>query len=115
MTTSASLRRLYTSGLGELLEEWNNFYEVRVQNVKQFDLAIGFIGNGASFRKAAPFIQLTKEKTGLASLGSVDRAETAKYARTAVALKLQKVSDILESVGAFHWLLILPQTRSQPI
>ncbi|KAI9919987.1 hypothetical protein PsorP6_016060 [Peronosclerospora sorghi] len=39
-------------------------------NVKQLDLAIGFIGNGASFRQASSFIQINKEKTGLASLGS---------------------------------------------
>ncbi|KAI9921715.1 hypothetical protein PsorP6_000755 [Peronosclerospora sorghi] len=65
--------RTFTKGDQQVVvegEAWNNFYEVRVQKFKQFDLAIGFIGNGASFRQAASFIQLTKEKTGLASFRS---------------------------------------------
>jgi len=72
-------------------------YRIVVKNPIQFRLIIGYISGGASFRMASRFLLLTKEETGLASIGSINEAKVTSYVRFACAINLQKISEMLAS------------------
>ena len=55
-------------------------------------MIVGYVGGGASFRMASRFLLLTKEQTGLASLGSVSEGKVASYIRFVCALNLQRIT-----------------------
>lgn len=76
-------------------------YAFKIANELQFHLIIDFLKVGSSFRAAARILQMTKDRTGLASMGSCSDVKAATYARFACALNLQKLSEILGLVWAF--------------
>ena len=46
-------------------------------------------------------MRTTKEKTGLAAIGSCRDSTIAKYARFACAVNLQKISELLQETWTF--------------
>ena len=79
----------------EELEEGEKV-EIVIKNVVQFSLAIGYLKVSCSFRQASRVMTTTKETTGLAAIGSCNDTTIAKYARFALAINLQKISDLLK-------------------
>jgi hypothetical protein len=69
-------------------------YTVHIAQIRQFMLCIGFVGHSASFRQTAHMLQLTKEVTGLSSLGCVTEMQVATYARIVCAVNLQKLREM---------------------
>jgi hypothetical protein len=83
------------------VEQDSDQYRVVIHNPIQFRLIIGYISGGASFRQATRFLLMTKQETGLASIGSVSDGKVAGYVRMACAINLQKISEMLASSWAF--------------
>lgn len=80
--------------------ETGNFV-IDISNRAQFDLVIGYISRGCSFRQAESLFDLTKKITGLATLGSCPSGLPTKYARFACAMNLQKLKQVLATVWTF--------------
>jgi hypothetical protein len=80
-------------------------YHVEVKNVRQYLLCVGFVGHSCSFRQAVSMLALTREITGLSSLGTINEAHVATYARIACSVVLQKLRDILGVSWAFSFAL----------
>lgn len=76
-------------------------YRIRLKNTAQLYLIADYISVGASFRMAALIIAMTKEATGLATLGSVYEGKVKEYARFVCALNLQSLRDLLAHVWTF--------------
>ena len=76
-------------------------YRIRLKNPAQFYLIADYLSVGASFRMASRILAMTKESTGLASLGSVSEGKVTAYARFVCALNLQSLSDMVARVWAF--------------
>ena len=70
-------------------------YRVVIKNTLQFYLGIDYLRVGLSFRQAARVLLSTKERSGLASIGSCTDMTISKSARMACAVELQKVYDLL--------------------
>ena len=66
-------------------------YRIRLKNPAQFYLIADYLSVGASFRVASRILTMTKEHTGLASLGFASEAKVAAYARIVCALNLQSL------------------------
>jgi hypothetical protein len=80
----------------------------------QFQLCIGQISHGNSFRQVSSNLMLFKEVTGLAEIGSVTDEVVSNYARQICAINLQRLATLLhknKSIWAFslstdastHW------------
>ena len=67
---------------------------IEINNPVQFSLAIEYLPAGLSFRQAARVMMGTKERTGLATIGSCSDYTIAKYARYICAISLQKISEL---------------------
>jgi hypothetical protein len=76
-------------------------YHVEVKNRRQYQLYVGFVGHSYSFRQAVSMLTLTREVTGLSSLGTIHEGQVATYARIACSVVLQKLKDILGASWAF--------------
>ena len=76
-------------------------FRVIVKKQLQFSLAIDYLYAGLSFRQAARVLQLTKERSGLASIGACSDSTISKYARIACAVNLQNISELLEKAWTF--------------
>ena len=76
-------------------------YRAHIKNLKLFNLAIGYVALGSSFRLAARQIACAKEELRLGYLSSCDRGKVASFVRVAAAACLQKLREILGSVWAF--------------
>lgn len=83
-------------------------YRIIIKNPIHFRFIIGYISGGASFSMASRFLLLTKEETGLASIGSIKEGTVANYVRFTSAFNLQKMSEILGST----WTFSLPMDMS---
>ena len=79
----------------------SNEYFVEINQVKQFELAVRFVGRGMSFRMASDAIQDAKEVLSVAKLGFCNHSHVAKYARVICAASFQKIRDILKESWAF--------------
>ncbi|BBN17363.1 hypothetical protein MPTK1_7g13940 [Marchantia polymorpha subsp. ruderalis] len=55
-------------------------YRIHLKNPAQFYLISDYLSIGASFRMASRILTMTKESTGLASLGSVSEGKVAAFA-----------------------------------
>jgi hypothetical protein len=77
-------------------------YTITITNPMQFQLAVGFIAAGLSFRQVDNVLNTTKRLTNLA-VGCVNDTDVANYARAICAINLQAIASILnnESVWAF--------------
>lgn len=76
-------------------------YRIHLKNPAQFYLICDYLSVGASFRMASRILAMTKENTGLASLGSVSEGKAASFARFVCALNLQSLKDLLVRVWTF--------------
>lgn len=76
-------------------------YRVSIKNMLQFSLGVDFLSVGLSFRQAARVLLQTKERSGLASIGSCSESTISKYARIACAVNLQKIYDLLDKAWTF--------------
>lgn len=74
---------------------------VLIKNSLQFSLAIDYLRAGCSFKQAARIMLATKERTGLAAVGSCSDSTISKYARFACAINMQKISELLACVWTF--------------
>ena len=70
-------------------------YRMSIKNDAQFLLVIDYISAGASFCMASKIVQMTKDRTGLASLGHASEGKVTSYVRIACALNLQKISEVM--------------------
>jgi hypothetical protein len=84
-----------------MFEKDSDRYRIVVKNPIQFRLIIGFISGGASFRMACRFLLLTKEETGLASIGNISVRKVTSFVRFTCAINLQKISEMLASSWTF--------------
>lgn len=76
-------------------------YRVVIKNRLQFFLGIDYLSAGLSFRQATRVLLATKERSGMASIGSCSDSTISKYARIACAVNLQKVYDLLQEAWTF--------------
>ena len=76
-------------------------YRVILKNPAQFQLVVDYISVGASFRMASRILQMTGDRTGLASIGSANEGKVTAYIRIACALNLQKISEVMGSSWTF--------------
>ena len=76
-------------------------YRVIVKNPAQFQLVVDYVSVGASFRMTSRIVQMTRDRTGLASIGSVSEGKVTSYIRIACALNLQKISEVIASTWTF--------------
>ena len=74
-----------------------------MKNPLQFNLVIGYISIGSSFRQVKHIIDLTKQHTNLSKVGYISEGRIATYARVVCAINLQTIFNILnnDSVWAF--------------
>jgi hypothetical protein len=80
---------------------WTDRYRIVVKNPIQFRLIIGVISGGASFRMACRFLLLTKEETGLSSIGNISVSKVTSFIRFTCDINLQKISEMLASSWTF--------------
>ena len=76
-------------------------YRIEISNRLQFDLIVDYVSAGASFRSASRILQMTKNRTEMASIGSANQGKVADYIRMVCALNLQKLSDALATTWTF--------------
>ena len=76
-------------------------YRFIVKNWAQFDLVVDYVSVGASFQMASLIVQMTKDHTGLASIGCASEGKVTSYIRIACALNFQKLSKLLASTWTF--------------
>ena len=76
-------------------------YCIRLKNPAQFYLIADYLSVGVSFRMVSRILAMTKESTGLASLGSVSEGNVTAYARFVCALNFQSLRDMLARVWEF--------------
>ena len=76
-------------------------YLIRLKNPDQFCLIADYLSVVALFRMASQILAMTKESTGLASLGSVSEGKVTAYARFVCALNLEFLKGMLARVWAF--------------
>ena len=76
-------------------------YCISIKNRVQFGLVVDYLSVGSSFRMASRIVTMTKERTGLASIGSCSEGVVAKYARFVCALTMQQLRDILAKSWTF--------------
>jgi hypothetical protein len=72
-------------------------YKVTIKKVTAFDLSLSYIGAGLSFRQVTTVLHETWKRTGLSKLRSVSEGDMADFARVAVAINLQPISDLLSN------------------
>lgn len=96
---------------GEVLHPSENNYEaanvataryyIHLSSPAQFYLIADYLSVGISFWMALKSLEMTRNRTGLASLGSVSVGKETSYARYACALNLQSLRDLFALVWTF--------------
>lgn len=76
-------------------------YRIVLKNPAQFKLIVDYVSAGASFRMASRILQMTRERTGLASIGFASQCKVTGYVRYVCALNLQKILEALTSTWTF--------------
>ena len=76
-------------------------YRMIIKNPAQFQLVVDYVSAGASFRMASRIVQMTRDRTGLASIGLASEGKVTSYVRIACALNLQKISEVMASAWTF--------------
>ena len=76
-------------------------YRITIKNPAQFELVVDYVSAGASFRIASRIVQMTRQRTGLASIGSAREGKVTSYIRIACALNLQKILEVMASTWTF--------------
>lgn len=76
-------------------------YRIQIKNPAQFHLVVDYVSVGASFRMASEILRMTRERTGLASIGRESEGKVASYVRFVCALNLQRLSELLSTSWTF--------------
>ena len=74
-------------------------YRMNIKNPAQFQRVVDYVSAGASFRMASRIVQMTRDRTGLASIGRASEGKVTSYLRIACALNLQKISEVTWTFG----------------
>lgn len=82
-------------------EVGNDRFMVVIKNQVQFNLAVDYVSVGCSFRQASRLLLATKERTGLAAIGSCTDLHVAKYVRYICAINLQMLSELMMKCWTF--------------
>ena len=72
------------------------WFTVTLKNPLQFHCSIDYLAVGCSFRQSAEIFMATKERTGMASMGSLHQGVVAKYAQICCAINFMRLKMILE-------------------
>ncbi|CAI5705913.1 unnamed protein product [Peronospora farinosa] len=76
-------------------------YRSDIKNSLQFNLAVGYLAAGCTFRQSSHILLSTKDLTRLASIRCSSDATVAKYARFDVVINLQKIVELLKQSWTF--------------
>ena len=72
-----------------------------IRNPIQFGLIVDYLSVGLSFRAVAKVILMTKEQTGMASIGSASEGKATDIARVVCSHSLNLISKILMKCWTF--------------
>lgn len=64
-------------------------YRINLKNLAQFNLIVYYLIIGDSFRMASGVLMISKERTGLNSIGSASEVKVTNYIRFICVLNLQ--------------------------
>lgn len=87
-------------------------YIASIKNPKQFQLVIGLLGTGASFRAVVQSIKCMIETLETSLVHSVSEKDVQRFARIACAVSLNKIRDILDHVWCFSVALDMSNHQS---
>lgn len=76
-------------------------YRIDLKNPAQFNLIADYLSVSASFRMTSRILMMTKERTGLTSIGSTSEGKVTSYAHFICALNLQTLLELLSQVWTF--------------
>ena len=76
-------------------------YKVKIQSSRLFNLVVGFIACGASFRMSSRLVCVTKTISHMSCFGGCSEGRAASYVRVVCAASLQKISELLRIQWAF--------------
>ena len=76
-------------------------YHIVIRNPIQFGLIIEYLSVGLSFRAVAEVILMTKEHTGMASIGSVSEGKVTAIAQVVCSCSLKLISNLLMKCWIF--------------
>lgn len=76
-------------------------YCIQISQKKQFELVIRFVARGMSFSMAADAVQDAKEFCDIPKLGFCSESLVASYVRTACAISIENIAQILHSAWTF--------------
>jgi hypothetical protein len=76
-------------------------YEVKIASSRCFDLVLGFVSCGSSFRMSSRLADVTKSVSNMGCFAGCTEGKCAMYTRVICAVNLQKISEILSKCWAF--------------
>lgn len=76
-------------------------YKVEIKSSRLFNLIVGFIACGASFRMSSRLVCVTKTISHMSCFGGCSEGRAASYVRVVCAASLQKISELLRIQWAF--------------
>ena len=71
------------------------WYSVMLKNSLQFYCIVDYLSVGCSFRQSAEIDMATRERTRIASMGSLNQGTIAKYARVCCAMNYMELKMLL--------------------
>lgn len=79
----------------------DEIYKVKIGSPRLFNLLVGYVSNGASFRSAAAHARTTQVVTKLSYLNGASDARCSLYIRAVCAASLDHIHHILQSCWAY--------------
>ena len=76
-------------------------YHIVIRNPVQFGLIVDYLSVGLSFRAVAKVILMTKEWTGMASIGSVSEGKVIAITQVVCSHSLELISNLLMKCWTF--------------
>ena len=87
----------------------------QIVNPVPFNLTVEHLAVGVTFRQVGSIIHATKEQTGLASIGSINKATVCRYAHFICALSLQNISEMLMTLSVWAFSIALNMSTHQGV
>jgi hypothetical protein len=76
-------------------------YEVKIASSRCFDLVLGYVSCGSSFRTTSRLVDFTKSVSRMGCFSGCTEGKIAMYRRVICAANLQKLSEMLSKCGVF--------------
>ena len=76
-------------------------YNTEIRNPVQFGLIVDYLSVGLSFRAVAKVILMTKEQTGMPSIGNVNEGKVTAIAQDVCSHSLELISNLLMKCWTF--------------